>query len=93
MWYLRPEKTGDKLSSRWLGPAVVETWVGESSYVIGIKPGRSMSVHRRFLKEWLADPFSGTPLPLYYFQRTEQEDPTQPGEFNVKEIIEHWLNN
>ena len=52
-----------------------------------------MSVHRRVLKEWLADPFSGTPLPLYYFQRTEHEESHQPDEFIVQEIIDHRLND
>ena len=84
VWYLRPEKTGDKLSSRWLGPATVESQVGDSSYVIWIKLDKSMSVHRRFLNEWLADPFSGTPLPLYFFQRTTPDDTTLPGEFRVE---------
>ena len=51
VWYFRPEKTGDKLSSRWLGPATVDSRVGDSSYVIWVKPDKSMSVHRHFLKE------------------------------------------
>jgi hypothetical protein len=46
IYYRRPEKSGSKLDSRWIGPAVVRAREGESSYVIEIKEGVEMKAHR-----------------------------------------------
>ena len=33
VWYRRPEGTGDKLDTRWIGPGVVKSRTGEYSYI------------------------------------------------------------
>ena len=39
VWYQRPPDSGDKLASRWIGPAKVVAREGENSYKIEVKPG------------------------------------------------------
>ena len=48
VWYRRPEGTGDKLDSRWLGPALVKGREGKRSYVIELKPGTEIKAHGSF---------------------------------------------
>ena len=50
VWYSRPEMSGHKLDTRWLGRAVVTARESESSYVIEIRPGTKMKVHASSLK-------------------------------------------
>ena len=38
VWYRRPEKSGHKLDTLWLGKALVMARDSESSYVIDIRP-------------------------------------------------------
>jgi hypothetical protein len=71
VWYRRPEGSGDKLDSRWLGPAVVTAREGVRSYLIELKPGTQIKAHRSFLKEFVEDVFNGQPIPLFFHQRTE----------------------
>ena len=40
VWYLRPPNTGDKLDSRWLGPAKVIERTGTRSYKVEVKHGK-----------------------------------------------------
>jgi len=48
VWYKRPENSGNKLDSRWIDPGIIKARECEHSYVIGIKPGVEMKVHRCF---------------------------------------------
>ena len=50
VWYRRPENSGTKLDSRWLGPALVVAREGAHSYQIEVKPGTFIKTHRSFLK-------------------------------------------
>jgi len=50
VWYKRPENSGEKTDSRWIGPGIVKAREGERSYLIEIKPGMEMKAHRSFLK-------------------------------------------
>ena len=50
VWYRRPENAGDKLDSKWLGPAKVVERIGDLSYVIEVKPGYTMKAHITYLK-------------------------------------------
>ena len=50
VWYRRPERSGDKLDSRWLGPAVVLRRVGENSYEVQITDSGTIRAHTSFLK-------------------------------------------
>ena len=51
VWYKRPENSGEKLDTRWIGPGIVKDREGDRSYVIEIKPGSEMKAHRSFLKK------------------------------------------
>ena len=48
VWYHRPERSGHKIDTRWLGKAVVMARESESSYVIKIRPGSKMEVYASF---------------------------------------------
>ena len=89
VWYRRPEKSGDKLDSRWLGPATIVERQGNNSYVIQIKPDYVMKSHRSFLKPYKEEIFIGQPTPLYFHQRTVQDTEVLPEEWNVAKIINH----
>ena len=91
IWYLRPEKSGDKLDSRWIGPGRVESRIGEHSYMIRIRPGDPIPAHVSFLKAHKEDKFSGKPIPMYYFQRSTVDQDAQADEFVVDKIINHRL--
>ena len=50
LWYQRSADSGDKLASRWIGPAKVVPREGVNSYWIEVKPGYFMASPRGFLK-------------------------------------------
>ena len=52
VWYKRPENSGEKIDSRWIGPGIVKAREGERSYLIEVKPGVDMTAHRSFLKPY-----------------------------------------
>jgi hypothetical protein len=49
-WYRRPENSGNKLDSRWLGPVVIVKREGEYSYTILVKPDLEIKAHRSFFE-------------------------------------------
>jgi hypothetical protein len=59
VWYKRPEGSGEKMDSRWIGPGVVKNREGERSYLVEIKPGVQIKAHRSFLKEYREPPIFG----------------------------------
>jgi hypothetical protein len=89
VWYRRPENSGEKLDSRWIGPGVVTAREGDRSYVVEVKPGLEMKAHRSFLKEYYEPVVHGRGIPLYYFRRTEKEDEGLPDEWEVEKIVRH----
>ena len=91
VWYRRPEGSGEKLDSRWLGPAIVTAREGKRSYVIELKAGVHIKAHRSFLKEYVEDIFNEKHLPLFYFQRTELEGGGQVDEWLVDKVIGHKI--
>ena len=92
IWYKRPENSGEKLDSRWIGPGVVKAREGDRSYVIEIKPGVEMKAHRSFLKKYAEPEVFGRGVPLYYFRRTEKEEEAMPDEWEVEKIPAHRKN-
>ena len=70
MWYEPPSDSGDKLASRWIGPAKVVAREGENSYQIEVKPGFLMEAHRGALKAYTPEKFSDNPIQLFYHRRT-----------------------
>jgi hypothetical protein len=89
VWYRRPEKSGDKLDSRWLGPAIVVSREGERSYVIKVNPDHEMKAHRSFLKPFKEEIFVGSPTPLFFHQRTVLDPSAAPDEYEVDKILRH----
>jgi hypothetical protein len=89
IWYKRPEKSGENLDSRWIGPGVVKAREGERSYLIEIKPGFEIKAHRSFLKPYNEPKVFGRGVPLYFFKRTEPEEDAMPDEWVVEKILAH----
>ena len=89
VWYRRPENSGEKLDSRWIGPGVVTAREGDRSYVVEVKPGLEMKAHRSFLKEFQEPQVAGKASPLYFFRRTEKEEDAMPDEWEVDKIVAH----
>jgi hypothetical protein len=89
VWYRRPEGSGEKLDTRWIGPGVVKAREGERSYVVEIKPGMEMKAHRSFLKEYREPQLVGKGVPLFYYRRTEKEEDALPDEWEVEKILRH----
>ena len=57
VWFLRPRTHAtNKLLSWWIGPCPVKDMVGENSYIIEVKPGVEMDVHRQHMKLCFHDP-------------------------------------
>ena len=70
VWYRRPENSGHKLDSRWLGPALIIGREGEHSYIIQVKPEVQMKAHQNLLKKYVNEKVFGQALPLFYPKRT-----------------------
>ena len=88
VWYRRPEGSGDKLDSRWLGPAVVLERVAEKSYNLQISENGTIRAHNSFMKPYVTDVFNGNPKALFWHQRTVPDPDAAPEEWNVDEILD-----
>ena len=84
-----PHDSGDKLSSRWLGPSKVVAREGEGSYQIGVKHGYFRASPRRFLKAYTPDEFSDSPIELFHHRRTPVEPEGAVGEFILENVLGH----
>jgi hypothetical protein len=89
VWYRRPENSGEKIDSRWIGPGLIKAREGDHSYIIEIKPGKEMKAHRSFLKLYNEPKIFGKGIPLYFFRRTEKIEDALPDEFEVERILAH----
>ena len=89
VYYRRPENSGTKLDSRWLGPAIVTAREGENSYLIEIKEGTIIMAHSTFLKHAFNDTYLGQSVPLYYHKRTIIDPEAQGDEWIVDKIVRH----
>lgn len=93
VWYRRPEDSGDKLDTRWLGPAVVLRQTGADSYEVRLNDRKTINSPARFLKPYYEDTFSGNPKPLYHHQRTVPDPDAGPDEWNVERVVDHRLRD
>ena len=89
VWYLRPPDAGNKLDSRWIGPAPIVAREGEHSYVVEPKPGHRVKAPSTALKLYIPDSFAGEPIPLYFHKRTVPDPDAEPDEWIVEDILTH----
>ena len=64
--------SADKLRSWWIGPCPIRGRVGEDSYLVEVKPGRTVPVHRSHIKEHMEDQFSQEKLQMFFFPRNKK---------------------
>jgi hypothetical protein len=87
VWYRRPEGTGEKTDSRWLGPGVVVEQVGQGSYRVQVEENRIIEAPIKFLKKYMEDPVGGG-TPLFFHRRTERRALEKEGD-EVEEVLGH----
>ena len=87
VWYRRPERSGDKLDSRWLGPAVIVKRIGEHGYLVKLDVDKNITAHISFLKPYVEDEFSAHPKPLFFHQRTVPDLEATPDEWVVDKVV------
>ena len=88
VWYIRPDGSGDKLDSRWLGPGYVIAREGERSYVVEMKPGVTMKAHRSALKPYIRDPVEEY-VPMCFHRRTVPDPEAAPDKWLLEKSLGH----
>ncbi len=89
VWYHRPPRTGDKLDSRWLGPAKTLLRKSLRGYVIQLKEGKELDAPLVFLKKYVVDQYSGIKAKLFFHTRTPISAPLREDEHIVEKILRH----
>ena len=91
VWALRPRSSPQtvKLDTRWVGPVKVLKRVGESSYVVGIKPNKSFDIHASHMKPCYEGEYKDKTLDLHFYPSTHEEMGLASDEWNVKDILRH----
>ncbi len=74
VWVRRPEGSGNKLDTRWIGPGKVVEQKGASSYKVEVDEGRFMEAPVGHLKAYQGDLDTGHCTPLFWHKRTEPDD-------------------
>ena len=74
VWVKRPEGSGGKLDTRWIGPARVVEQKGANSYKVQIDEDKFIEVPAKFLKVYQEEMESGHWTPLFWHKRNELED-------------------
>ena len=93
VWHLRPENSGTKLDTRWLGPCKVVSKTSMHGYEIRVDTGDVVAAHATFLKKHVEDRFSGLPTPLCFHQRTVVDTFAAGNEWVVDEILDHRVGH
>ena len=93
VWYRRPENTGTKLDTRWVGPCVIMAREGEFSYIIKTNDNSKIKAHRTFLKEYWEDTYNENPKPMFFHQRTVQTTRPKGKPLRVKKILSHTIES
>ena len=89
VWYKRPEKSGNKLDTRWIGPCKVTGRRGTNSYEVRVKENLVMDINAGDLKRYVPDRFNGDPVRLFYHRRTVTDFDAAPDEGKVDRILGH----
>ena len=88
VWYKRPEGSGNKLDSRWLGPAEVLRRQGENSYEIRTGQNSRIMAPASFLKKYWPDTQNEECKPMYFHKRTVQIPEAEVMEPQVKRLLQ-----
>jgi hypothetical protein len=88
VWYRRPEGSGDKLESRWLGPALVTKRIGHHSYEIQVGERNVLTAPAIFMKPYVEDEFTEKRVPLFQHRRTIADKGALPDEWEVEDIVD-----
>ena len=86
VWYYRPENTGGKIDSRWLGPAEVLAREGAHSYKIRTGQNSTIKAHSNFLKKYWPDTHAEICKPMFFHKRTVRLPGEQTTQLQVEEI-------
>jgi hypothetical protein len=89
VFYRRPEGSGTKLDSRWLGPAIILAREGEQSYLFRLREGVDIKAHQTFLKPSYNKEYLGRTVPLFYLCWTIFDPEAMVDEWVVGKIIGH----
>ena len=89
VYYRRPEGSGKKLDTHWIGPALITGRKGELSITIQIKDNSEIKSHRSFLKLCESKSFLVKAIPLFYHKRTQVDTGAIGEEWEVEEILKH----
>jgi hypothetical protein len=89
VWLQRPEGSGTKLDTRWVGPEKVVEQKGASSYKVQIGEDRFVEAPVQQLKPYFEDLSLGQYTPLYWHKRTEIEVDADPTENVVEKVLAH----
>ena len=93
VWYRRPEGSGDKLDSRWLGPALIEQRISQNGYQIRVGENKVLTSSSVWLKAYNEDEMGGEELPLYTHRRTTPDPEALPDEWMVDKVLDiRWEN-
>ena len=87
VWYRRPEGSGNKLDSRWLGPALIDQRLGQDSYAVRVGERTVLTAPAVWIKPYLEDEMGGEELPLFFHKRTVPDPQALPDEWVVDKVI------
>ena len=62
---------------------------GVDSYQVEVKPGKVMGSPRNFLKPYIPDKFSESPIELFYHRRTSVDPEGAPDKYILEAILGH----
>ena len=86
VWYFRPENTGGKLDSRWLGPAEVLERQGAHSYNLRTGLNTTINAHANDLKPHWPDTHAEICKPMFFHKRTVRLPSEQDMQLQVEAI-------
>lgn len=92
VWFKRPENSGNKLDTRWIGPCKIVGRTGANSYDVQVKESLIMNANVGDLKRYIPDKFNGDPIPLFYHRRTVVDLEAAPDEGVVDRILGHRID-
>ena len=89
VWYIRPEGSGTKIDSRWLGPAEIFESEGEHSYVLQTRPNTTIIAHRDSIKPYNLDTHVQENVPMFRHRRTVIVPEEEETQLRVQRVIKH----